>query len=253
MFSDIRGFTTISETMGARQLSAFLNEYMTAMTQVVMDHNGTVDKFIGDAIMAIWGAPLDDADHAQNAVAAALEMLAQLKSLAPHWKARELPEIDIGIGINTGLVRVGNMGSNTRFDYTVLGDEVNLASRLEGLNKEYGTHVLVTEATRDALAGSLLCRPVDRVRVKGKLQPVDIYEPLCRQPATGQIQQETDAVTQALADFRARNFARARQRFADLNARNPQTLYQVYLTRIEEFEKVPPPADWDGVAVFTTK
>ena len=253
MFSDIRGFTTISEGMDARQLSSFLNEYMTAMTDVVMEHHGTVDKFIGDAIMAIWGAPLDDPDHAVNAVDAALRMLVSLGTLAPMWTARGLPEIDIGIGVNTGRVRVGNMGSRSRFDYTVLGDDVNLASRLEGLNKEYGTHALLTEATRNAIEGKIFCRPVDRVRVKGKVKPVDIWEPLCVEPAPASLIEETGRLSDALAAFRERDFSHAKGIFVSLNEKQPEALYQVYLTRINLFESVPPPPGWDGVSTFTSK
>ena len=253
LFSDIRGFTTISEGMGARQLSQFLNEYMTVMTDIVIADNGTVDKFIGDAIMAIWGAPLDDPEHACNAVTAALEMIAALKRLAPAWQARGLPQIDIGIGINTGLVRVGNMGSSTRFDYTVLGDNVNLASRLEGLNKQYGTHILITAATRDALERRVFCRPVDRVRVKGKAHPVDIYEPLCKAPAPPDLVRESERFAEVLALYRSGEFGRAKQLLTVLHDETPRPLYALYLSRIEKLEEQPPPADWDGVTTFTTK
>ncbi|MDH3393976.1 MAG: adenylate/guanylate cyclase domain-containing protein, partial [Desulfobulbaceae bacterium] len=178
LFSDIRGFTTISESMTSAQLAIFMNQYLSAMSSVIMDFGGTVDKFIGDAIMAIWGAPLDDPDHAANAVRTAMGMMNSLHKKRLEWEAQGLPAIDIGIGINTGIMSVGNFGSDERFDYTVLGDAVNLGARLEGSNKEYGTNIIISEYTLKEIGDRFFCRFLDRVKVKGKLEPVTIYEPL---------------------------------------------------------------------------
>lgn len=253
MFSDIRGFTTISESMGAKELSSFLNVYMTAMTDIVMAHNGTVDKFIGDAIMAIWGAPLDDEEHARHGVSAALGMIRELKKLRVGWQQQGLPFVDIGVGLNSGLVSVGNMGSNTRFDYTVLGDNVNLASRLEGLNKPYGSHILISEATLDMVKNHFFCRPIDQVRVKGKLEPVAIYEPLIELPASAEMIAETARLEEGLDAYRTRRFEDGLRIFTELKEASPQMLYDVYLERIEHFLVEPPPEDWDGVYTFKTK
>ena len=177
MFSDVRGFTTISEKLDAQELAALLNEYLTDMTQIVFRHNGTLDKYIGDAVMAFWGAPFEDPDHATEGCHAALEMIARLKEMQKKWKAEGKPVLDIGVGLCTGVASVGNMGSELRYGYTALGDTVNLSSRLEGLNKEYATHILLSDTTYAAVEDPLLVfRELDLIRVKGKLQPVTLYE-----------------------------------------------------------------------------
>ena len=176
MFSDIRGFTTLSEQRPAEELVPQLNEYLTRMTQVVFDHHGTLDKYIGDAVMAIFGAPLPQKDHPHRACATALDMIRVLKGLQQGWKERGLPVLEIGVGINTGLMMVGNMGSERRFDYTVLGDNVNLASRLEGLTKMYGVTIVVNESTWEAAQDRFVGRVLDVVRVKGKQKPVTIHQ-----------------------------------------------------------------------------
>ncbi|MBI4141376.1 adenylate/guanylate cyclase domain-containing protein, partial [Candidatus Woesearchaeota archaeon] len=175
-FSDIRGFTTISEKLGAEQLVSLLNEYLTAMTTIILKHHGTVDKFIGDAIMAFWNAPLTDEQHAENACRATIAQIKELKKLQPQWAAQGYPQIDIGCGLNTGEVVVGNMGSNDRFDYTAMGDTVNLGSRLEGLTKTYGAHIIISETTHTLVKEKFKCRKLDAVKVKGKKIPVNIYE-----------------------------------------------------------------------------
>ena len=252
-FSDIRGFTSISEQMSPDALGRFMNEYLTAMSDIVMDYDGTVDKYIGDAIMAIWGAPLDDSDHAVKALRASLASISRLNELEEKWKKDGLPEINIGIGINTGEMSVGNFGSSQRFDYTVIGDNVNLASRIEGLNKVYGTNILISRWTRDAVAGSFFCRLVDRVRVKGKDLPISIYEPLCEGVPDDETKEETVAFEQALTDYRARNFDKARQIISELDNRNPKKIYKLYLDRIALFKESPPPADWDGTFTHLEK
>ena len=177
LFSDVRGFTTISEGLEPRDLSLLMNEFLTPLSRVIYSHRGTIDKYMGDCIMAFWGAPLPDTRHAYHAVLSGLEMQRTLSDLQPHFKERGWPQIHIGVGINTGRVSVGNMGSEVRVAYTVMGDAVNLASRLEGITKEYGVGVLVGEATKDA-APEFVYRELDLVRVKGKDKPVAIFEPL---------------------------------------------------------------------------
>ena len=176
LFSDIRGFTTLSESIKPETLSLLLHEYFTEMTEEVLATDGVLDKFIGDAVMAFWGAPIDQLDQADRAVKAALGMLERLKILQEKWKAQGLPAIDIGIGIHSGLATVGNMGSEKRFDYTVIGDTVNTASRLEGLNKEYKTHLIISEATKNKLTIPVQTKSLDGVIVKGKTQAVNIFE-----------------------------------------------------------------------------
>jgi adenylate cyclase len=178
LFSDIRGFTTFSEKGEPEAIVAQLNEYFTRMVAVVFDHRGTLDKFVGDAVMALFGAPLDDEDHAEHAVQAALVMQEELARLNERWAAEGRPTLEIGIGINSGEMVAGNIGSDTIMSYTVIGDAVNLAARLESLNKQYGTRLIVSEATRSSLKGRYHMRALGEVVVKGKTQPVAVYE--CR-------------------------------------------------------------------------
>jgi adenylate cyclase len=176
LFSDIRGFTTVSEKGQPEEIVAILNEYFTRMVEIVFAHKGTLDKFVGDMVMALFGAPLDDPDHAEHAVDAALEMIRELNRLNEKWTAEGRPALDIGIGISTGPMIAGNIGSEAIMSYTVIGDSVNLGARLESLNKEYGTRIIISEATRDALPGRYLFRPLGDVVVKGKTRPVAIFE-----------------------------------------------------------------------------
>jgi adenylate cyclase len=182
-FSDIRGFTTIAETLPPEALAELLNEYLGAMTDIVFRHEGLLDKYIGDAVMAFWGAPVPNPDHAARCCRAALDMLAALATLHERWRTAGLPLLHIRVGIHSGEAAVGNFGSARRFSYTAMGDSVNLASRLEGLNREYGTTILISEATLDAIGDEFLCREVDRVRVRGRSQPVGVYELLGRRDA----------------------------------------------------------------------
>jgi adenylate cyclase len=176
LFSDIRGFTTVSEKGQPEEIVAILNEYFTRMVEIVFAHKGTLDKFVGDMVMALFGAPLDDPNHAEHAVDAALEMIRELNRLNEKWIAEGRPALDIGIGISTGPMIAGNIGSEAIMSYTVIGDSVNLGARLESLNKEYGTRIIISEATRDALPGRYLFRPLGDVVVKGKTRPVAIFE-----------------------------------------------------------------------------
>jgi adenylate cyclase len=218
LFSDIRGFTTLSEAMAPEELVKLMNEYFTVMTDKVFQHRGSLDKYIGDAIMAVFGAPVAEPQHAALACRAALDMVRALHALRESWRARGIPAIDIGVGINTGPMVVGNMGSASRFNYTVVGDAVNLASRIEHLNKEYGTNVLVSEYTYLAVKDEFaLAREVDRVRVRGRAQPVRLFEliPQEKVPALDWL----DEYRAAYAVMREGDLARAAGLFAALHAR----------------------------------
>ncbi|MCK5802476.1 MAG: adenylate/guanylate cyclase domain-containing protein [Lentisphaeria bacterium] len=249
MFSDIRGFTGISELFTAVELAAFLNEYLTEMTDIVLDLGGTVDKFIGDAVMAFWGAPLDNPEHARFGIDCALRMQERLVELRADWEARGLPPIRIGVGLNTGLVSVGNMGSRDRFDYTVMGDNVNLSSRLEGLTKQYGVGNLISESTRESARWETRSRFVDRVRVKGRQEPVRIYEALAEPLA------EADQLLwdEAMETYSKQQFDRAEELIRQANEASPHLLYDMYLERIEHHREEPPGEDWDGVYTHKTK
>ncbi|MGM0680844.1 MAG: CHASE2 domain-containing protein [Thermodesulfobacteriota bacterium] len=252
-FSDIRDFTRISEGMSSRDIGRLLNNYLTAMSSVLMEYGGTVDKYIGDAIMAFWGAPLSDQEHAVKAVRASLASLERLRELQPVWQKEGFPKIEIGIGLNSGEMNAGNFGSQQRFDYTVIGDNVNLASRLEGLNKVYGTFILISEYTRREIGDLFYCRFIDLVRVKGREKPVALYEPLCEgQPDPG-LKQEAAAFEEALHLYYQKDFAGAEDLFAKLAAGNPCRLYHLYQERIASLKKEMPPPDWDGVFTHKTK
>ncbi len=254
LFSDVRGFTSISEGLDPRELTQLMNAFLTPMTRIIHKHRGTIDKYMGDAIMAFWGAPLDDPLHARNALLAAFEMNAKLLELHPEFRAKGWPEIRIGVGLNTGVMNVGNMGSEFRMAYTCLGDAVNLGSRLEGLTKQYGVSLIVSESTRHAVP-EFEYRELDLVRVKGKEEPVRIYEPL------GPIEEMHKAVKtelrrfhKALAAFRQRQWdAAEREVFALAQANKACQVYNVYLDRIMFYRNNPPPPDWDGVFTHETK
>ena len=248
LFSDIRGFTTLSEQLTPPELVTMLNEYLSPMTRIVLDEKGTLDKFIGDAVMALFNAPLDLPGHAGYACRAAVRMVEQLADLNTAFAARGMQTIDIGIGINTGAAVVGNMGADIRFDYTAIGDAVNLASRLEGLNKYYGTHILVSEDTRRQVSDvQFVFREVDLVRVKGKGKPVVLYELM-----TGR-QEQLSVFEQGLAQYRERNFAGALAIFSELAERCDDGPSRLYCSRCREYLAMAPPADWDGVYVATSK
>ena len=186
LFSDIRGFTSVSEKGEPEDIVQTLNEYFTRMVDIVFKHKGTLDKFVGDMVMALFGAPLDDVDHAEHAVDAALQMIDELLKLNERWTAEGRPSLDIGIGINTGPMIAGNIGSEAIMSYTVIGDAVNLGSRLESLNKQYGTRIIMSDATRAALPDRYIFRPLGEVVVKGKTRPVAIFEVVGRADRTEQ-------------------------------------------------------------------
>jgi len=255
LFSDIVGFTSISESLEPRELAAFINEYLTSMSLVIRDRGGTLDKYIGDAIMAFWGAPVADARHADHAVSAALDMQTELERINREIiRPKGWPEIHIGVGLNSGLMRVGDMGSRIRRAYTVMGDPVNLGSRLEGLTREYGVGILVGEETRRRTTG-IVYREIDRVKVKGKDEPVAIYEPLGREGEVDRRRMdEAKLWHQCLLQYRARDWDHADMSLLNLTRQNPQAkLYQEFVERIAGLRREPPGPGWDGVTVFKTK
>ncbi|MFT3836633.1 MAG: adenylate/guanylate cyclase domain-containing protein [Myxococcaceae bacterium] len=254
MFSDIRGFTTLSERMLPEKLAVFINQYLSPMTAIVFEEKGTLDKYIGDAVMAFWNAPLDQADHALRACRAAIAMTKKLEELKAKWRSENYPEFDIGIGINTGPMIVGNMGSDVRVDYTIMGDSVNLGSRLEGTNKEYQTRIIMGEGTYERVKEAVFARRLGAVRVKGKRKPVKIYE----LRGIG-LPQGSDA--QATQAFEAGLDAYAEQRWADALARFEEVLNlwpedgpsRRYLEEIPALQANPPGPGWDGVYTAPTK
>jgi adenylate cyclase len=250
LFSDVRDFTSISEALKPEELREYINEYLTDMSVIIRNrHRGTLDKYIGDAIMAFWGAPVEDPQHARNAVLAALEMQRQCAVLNARLVARGWPPLAIGVGVNSGTVVVGDMGSRVRRAYTAMGDAVNVASRLEGRTKTYGVGILVGEATRNRVK-DVVFREIDRIRVKGKDEAVTIYEPL----DLGTDDVELRLWEQALRDYRERRWDEADMILRELHRMRPgYGLYTLYVQRLEEKRGQPPPPDWDGVTVFDEK
>lgn len=254
LFSDVRGFTTISEGLDPKQLTQLMNEFLTPMTHVIHHNRGTIDKYMGDAIMAFWGAPLADENHAEHALRAAMEMIDSLHVLQKEFEAKGWPPINIGVGLNSGVMTVGNMGSEFRMAYTVMGDAVNLGSRLEGLTKNYGVNIIVSEFTKDRAPGYVY-RELDSVRVKGKDEPVTIYEPVCELGKEDKaIRDELKLYRETLKLYRNQNWDIAEMQFINLRNMNPERyLYQMYIERIAYFRQNPPGSDWDGVFTFKTK
>ncbi|MGD9537243.1 MAG: CHASE2 domain-containing protein [Alphaproteobacteria bacterium] len=264
LFCDIRGFTTISEQFDAEGLTRFINRFLNPMTGIILERRGTIDKYMGDCIMAFWNAPLDDPDHARNAVRAALAMVEGVKALNRELKAeaeaesRRFIPINIGIGLNTGTVCVGNMGSDLRFDYSVLGDDVNLASRLEGQSKTYGTDNVIGEHTA-ALVGDFACLLLDRIQVKGKTVPVDVYtvlgdESYAARPAFQALRARH---AEMLAAYRRQDWAAMRRALEACRTLDEEqrltVLYDLYAERLADYETATPDENWDGVYVAKTK
>ncbi|MCA9362941.1 CHASE2 domain-containing protein, partial [Candidatus Kaiserbacteria bacterium] len=254
LFSDIRGFTTISEQLTPAQLMTQLNEYLEEMSEAVMDRKGLVDKYIGDAVMAFWGAPLVDPDHAKNACESALAMMVALDRLNERWaKEGKLP-FKIGVGISTGDVVVGNMGSKRRFNYSIIGDEVNFAARIEGLTKQYGVSCLIGQTTYEAIKNFdyLPTRELDDVMVKGKIEPRKIYE-LLTAPLTEGKKVVLEHFATGRSHYKAGDFKAAIQEFHNALLADPTDgPSQVFLERSEDLLKNPP-TDWNGVFEFKTK
>ena len=254
LFSDIRDFTTISEQLTPEELVRLLNEYLTAMTDVVFNNEGLLDKYMGDAIMAVFGAPLDQPDHSMRACMTALGMMNELKRLQEKWMNEGKPPLNIGIGVNSGDMVVGNMGSEMRFDYTVMGDSVNLGSRLEGINKEYGTNIIISEFTYENVKDLLLCRELDSVRVKGKMLPVKIYELLGERKDTKMWDALVRAFDEGLIHYRQCQWDEAIaafQKATEIRSGDPPS--ELYIKRCEELRMNPPEKGWDGVYTMTEK
>jgi adenylate cyclase len=255
LFSDVRGFTSISEALKPEELREYINEYLTDMSAIIRSkHRGTLDKYIGDAIMAFWGAPVDDAQHARNAVLAALDMQKECRILNDKFAARGWPTIKIGVGVNSGNVRVGDMGSQVRRAYTVMGDAVNVASRLEARTKYYGVGALAGESTRNAVK-DVVFKEIDRIKVKGKDEAVGIYEPLGLEGEVERSQlDEIKLWHQTLRAYRAQAWDQVEVSLLNLQRMNAKCeLYVLYAERVAQFRRVPPPAGWDGVTSFDEK
>lgn len=261
MFSDIRGFTTISEKLDAQDLALFLNEYLSDMTRLVFEHSGTLDKYIGDAVMAFWGAPFEEPGHAARGCHTALKMMDRVHEMQKKWEAEGKPRLDIGIGLNTGVASVGNMGSVLRYGYTALGDTVNLSARLEGLNKDYGTHILVNETAYAAVtADGFVFRELDLIRVKGKLQPVVIYELIGRtgEPSVygtpDEVRARLEIFQRAHDLYRKRQWEEAQKTFQTILDRWPDDgPSRTYWKRCQDYLFDEPPSGWDGVFTMTHK
>ena len=254
MFSDIRSFTTVAEGMSPDGLVHFLNEYLGDMTDILFKRWGTLDKYIGDALMAFWGSPYPQVDHATRACAAALDMSARLEELNLKWEIEGKKPIEIGIGINSGIVNVGNMGSSKRFAWTVMGDHVNLASRLEGQNKAYHTARIISEYTYEEVKNEYVCRDLDRIRVKGKLKPVKIYELMAFAKDANKHADLLAQWNEAQAVFYRRQYDEAAQRYEAILGRYPNDgPSRAFLDRALEFRVDAPAPDWDGVYVAKEK
>ncbi len=254
LFSDIRGFTTISEKLTPDELVQLLNEYFGQMTEIIFDTNGTLDKYIGDAIMAFWGSPYPQEDHAFRSCSCALQMSRGLAKLNEKLQSAGRSPIGIGIGLNTGPVNVGNMGSERRLSWTVMGDNVNLASRLEGITKEYHVQLIISEATYRHVSSQFVCRELDKIRVKGKTLPVTIYELMDVEENRADHQTLLEAFDRAMQEYRKQNWNRAAELFAEVLSGFPDDgPTQVFLERAVEFSENAPEGEWDGVYVMKTK
>jgi adenylate cyclase len=254
MFCDVRNFTAISESLDPRQLADLLNALFTPLTSILYKHRGTVDKYMGDAVMAFWGAPIADAHHARNALLAAFEIQDMLANLAPDFNKRGWPRISMGIGLNSGIMNVGIMGSRYRMTYTAVGDAVNLAARLQDLTRVYNTDIIIGEGTRKAFP-SAFYRELGLVQVKGKDTPARIFEP-CNPAADpdSTIVRDMHRHNEALRRYYLRDWDQSETLFQSLHRTHPEdTLYPLYLERIAEYRKNPPPADWKGEVRYTIR
>jgi adenylate cyclase len=256
LFSDIAGFTTFSEKLPPEELVLVLNEYLSAMTEIVFKHDGTLDKYEGDAVMAFWGAPVELDNNAFHACNAALEMQEKLVEIREKWRAEGKPNVHVRIGLNTGEMVVGNMGGFGKFDYTVIGDSVNLGSRLEGANKEYGTYIMASERTQELVKDYFAFRELDLLVVKGKTMPIKVFELLGRKD-DGVPKTKTAAVEKYLSGlelYRHKKFQEAIQKFNEALAVDPADApSKLYIERSQLYLNTPPPDDWNGVFVLKTK
>ncbi|MCK5236033.1 MAG: adenylate/guanylate cyclase domain-containing protein, partial [Deltaproteobacteria bacterium] len=251
LFSDIRGFTSLSEKMPPEQLVALLNKYLTPMTEIIFKEKGTLDKYIGDAIMAIFNAPVDLPEHPKKACKVALAMIAKLSKVNMEWTSRGLPSIKIGIGLHCGEAVVGNMGAALRFDYTAIGDTVNTASRLEGMTKLYGVGILVSDDIYKNARDTFIFRELDLLRVKGKNRPIAVYELMEQGERASYLMNQ---FPKALIDYRKGKFKTAKTAFQSILSEFPDdSPSKLYIKRCEEYIAAPPSQGWDGVYTATTK
>ncbi len=248
LFSDIRKFTTISEKLTPEELVSLLNDYLTVMSDIIMEKKGVVDKYIGDAIMALWGVPLKDEEHAKNACETALMMRERLAEVQKQWAEKGIPHFEIGIGINTGEAVAGNIGSHQRFDYTAIGDPVNLASRTEGLTKQYGVGVLITENTKKKVKDEFATRRIDLVAVKGKKEPVWVHELVCRaKDAYKNVPESHFHYEKGIDFYLEKKWESAIEEFGKAHKLNHDIAAELFIERCREFSKNPPAHDWNGV------
>jgi len=254
-FSDLAGFTSISEALKPTELVTILNEYLTDMSDIILKHGGLVDKYIGDAIMAFWNAPVDQPRHAEQACLAAIEQIQKLGDLQRRFSERGLPLIDCRVGVNTGPMVVGNMGTKAKLNYTVMGDAVNLASRLEGANKPFHTHIMISEFTYEKAKDAVEARELDLLRVKGKAIPIKVYDLVARKGDLTPAQKDAFFhYEEGLKYYRDQKFERAIESFRKVQSYLPEDgPSDVYIKRAQDFIATPPPAGWDGVYVMTTK
>jgi adenylate cyclase len=254
LFSDIRGFTPISEKLSPEELVHLLNDYLTEMTEIIHKDEGLVDKYMGDAIMAFWGAPLTQPNHHEKACISSLDMLGKLRELQSKWKQEGIPSFDIGIGLNSGDAIVGNMGSSQRFDYTAIGDSVNLASRLEGLNKLYGTNIIISEYTYKNVKEKFGIRKLDAVRVKGKRKPIYIYELIARKEELDPKTQECiHHFEEGLDLYFKKKWKNAIESFQKADNLKADPASKLFIDRCTGFISNSPSKDWDGVWEMKTK
>jgi adenylate cyclase len=249
-FSDIQGFTGISEALGAESLTSLLNEYLTAMEEIIQEEGGTLDKYIGDAIVAFWNAPLEQADHATRCVRAALRCQARLAELRPSYKERFAVNLHTRIGMNTGVVKVGNMGSRNRFGYTMLGDAANLASRLEGANKYFHTYVMISDMTLRKVGTAFPVRELSRIAVVGRKEPVTVYEPMLPDQYAAR-KATLEVFARGLKEFYDGRFPEAVKVFQEISAVDPAA--SAYLEKCAQLAAHPPTEGWNGVWVMTEK
>ncbi len=256
LFSDIQNFTQISEKVSPEYLVQILNEYLNLMTAIIFSHEGTLDKYEGDAILAFWGAPIRQSDHALRACRAAIDMQRSLSGLRRVWEQENKPLFHVRVGINTGEMIVGNMGGASRFDYTVIGDHVNLGSRLEGANKQYGTGIIISEHTYRHVHEKVVARELDMLIVSGKSEPIRVYELVCLsgERISAPQMQFLDSYGRGIRFFRDRDWNRALAAFRDALALSPgDRPTQLYIERSKIYTVSPPPSDWNGVFVLTSK
>jgi adenylate cyclase len=254
LFTDIRGFTTMSENLDPEALVKLLHDFLNPMSNIIINQGGTIDKYMGDAIMALFGAPLIQADHSRLACRAALEMVASLEALNRTWAEQGRPLLKVGVGVNTGPVAVGNMGSDRLFDYTAIGDNVNLASRLEGLNKYYGTNILISDTTAGALESGFIFRDLDLVRVKGKAQASHIYELLGEGEPAPELARFLELYNRALTLYREKHWPESVAAFAlALEVRPGDETSKRYAILAQKHHETPPAPDWEAVTVMDGK